>query len=469
VALACPFRQNAQMSCQGLLTQSIIFTNAMSTISVDLLIIPEWIIPIEPAGIVLTDHAVVVRNGLIVELCKVSLARSRYLAKNEIVLPGEVLMPGLVNTHCHAAMTLLRGYADDMPLMSWLQERIWPAEAALASAAFVHDGSLLACLEMLRGGTTCFNDMYFFPEQTAAAVQATGMRAALGLVIIDFPTAYASTPDEYFAKGLALLEQYRGDDRLTFCLAPHAPYTVCDDSLRKVAALSDRLNLPIHIHLNETLGEIEAHRAQHQLTPLERLDRLGLVNAKFLGVHAVHMTQADLALITQRNAHLAHCPTSNLKLASGIASLQGWTQYGINFGLGTDGAASNNRLDMWQEMRHASLLAKGISGDATLMDCHRTLRAATIDGARALGLDHRIGSLCAGKAADLVSVSLRDIDLQPLFDPASHLIYSASREDVTQVWVSGQQIIRNRKSSYQDEAALLQRVAIWQEKARALP
>jgi 5-methylthioadenosine/S-adenosylhomocysteine deaminase len=406
-------------------------------VNIDLLIRPEWIIPIEPAGITLSGHSLAVSEGRIVAVLPNEAAAQRFDPRQTLDLPGHVVLPGLVNLHTHAAMSLLRGYADDLPLMRWLSDRIWPAEAGHATPDFVHAGTLLACAEMLRGGITTFNDMYFFPEAAAAAARRLGMRAVLGIIAIEFPTRYATDADDYLTKGLALRDALRGDPLLDFCLAPHAPYTVADKTFEKIATLAAQLEIPIHMHVHETIHEIEESLAQHGVRPIERLRRLGLLGPQLIAVHAVHLDAGEIDLLAHEGCHLAHCPTSNLKLGSGIPSLSAIEARGMSFGLGTDGAASNNRLDLFREMRHAALLAKGSSRNAEALDAHATLRAATLGGAQALGLDDRIGSLLPGKAADLCAVRLDEWLMQPCFDPASHLVYVAGREQVTHTWVAG--------------------------------
>ena len=429
--------------------------------AIDLLIRPEWIIPVEPAGVTLSGHALAVKDGAIVALLPDAEAAERFRPRQTLDLPGQVLLPGLINLHTHAAMSLLRGYADDLPLMRWLSERIWPAEARHATPEFVHAGTLLACAEMLRGGITTFNDMYFFPEAAAAAARRLGMRAVLGIIAIEFPTRYAADADDYLAKGLATRDALSGDPLLSFCLAPHAPYTVADKTFEKMATLAAQLEIPIHMHVHETLHEIEESQAQHGVRPIERLRRLGLLGPQLIAVHAVHLDAAEIDLLAHEGCHLAHCPTSNLKLGSGIPPLSAIEARGLNCGLGTDGAASNNRLDLFHEMRHAALLAKGASRNAEALDAHATLRAATLGGARALGLDGRIGSLLTGKAADLCAVRLDEWLIQPCFDPASHLVYVAGREQVTHTWVAGKLVMCNGAPSQINISELLDIAGLW--------
>lgn len=429
--------------------------------AIDLLLHPEWIIPIEPAGVTLSGHALAIHEGHIVGLLPYEQAVQRFAPREKLDLPGQAILPGLVNLHTHAAMSLLRGYADDLPLMAWLTERVWPVESRHLAPEFVRTGTLLACAEMLRGGITAFNDMYFFPAAAVDAVRQSGMRAALGLVVLDVPTRYAADAGDYLAKGLAVRDACNDNPMLSFCLAPHAPYTVTDQTLEKVATLSAQLEIPIHIHLHETRNEIAESLKQHGVRPIDRLHALGLLGPQLIAVHAVHLEAAEIDLLSHAGCHVAHCPTANLKLGSGIPPLADIHAHGINFGLGTDGAASNNRLDLFQEMRHAALLAKGIRENATVLDAHTVLQAATLGGARALGLDGQIGSLRPGKAADLCAVRLDDWLLQPCFDPASHLVYAAGREHVTHTWVAGKLLMRDGIPMHIDIPQLIASAGLW--------
>ncbi|MDP2752081.1 MAG: amidohydrolase family protein, partial [Rhodocyclaceae bacterium] len=328
---------------------------------------------------------------------------------------------------------------------TWLSEHIWPAEAKFLSPAFVRDGTWLACWEMLRGGITCFNDMYFYPEATAEATLETGIRAVLGITVLEFPTRYATDADDYLTRGLAARDALQHEPLIRFCLAPHAPYTVSDATFERIATLSAQLDLPIHVHLHETQGELEESIRHYGVRPIERLERLGLLSPNLIAVHAVHWLPQEIQLLARHNCTIAHCPTANMKLGSGMAPIADLLAAGLRIGLGTDGAASNNRLDMLQEMRHAALLAKAASGNASVLDAHQALRMATLEGATALGLDHEIGSILPGKAADLCAIRLDDWLSLPCFNPASHLIYVAGRENVTHVWVAGKLRIREGK------------------------
>ena len=436
--------------------------------AVDCIIDARWVIPVEPAGIILERHSVVVAMGGIVDVLPSELARLRYQAKRHVELADHVLIPGLINLHTHAAMTLMRGLADDKSLMDWLNNHIWPVETRLVSHEFVHDGTLLACAEMLRGGVTCFNDMYFFPESAAQAVLHAHMRAAIGMIVIEFPSPYATDAMDYLNKGLALRDHLREEPLLSFCIAPHAPYTVSDKAFERVAVMLGELDVPLHIHMHETKGEIEKSLAQYGKRPLSRLQDLGLVDSNLIAVHAVHLTDQEVDLLAARGCHVAHCPSSNLKLASGIEPPARLLGSGINVGLGTDGAASNNRQDIFSEMRLAALIAKGATGDPTIMPAHTVLEMATLNAARALGLDSQIGSLTKGKRADITAVNLAALDLSPCYDPLSHLVYAAGREHVSHVWVNGELLVDNGKLLHLDTAALAAKANHWKEKIKNL-
>ena len=432
--------------------------------AVDCLIEPRWIVPIEPAGVVLEGHVVAVRDRRIVAVVPAAEADARFAPETRCALRSHVLLPGLVNLHTHAAMTLMRGLADDRSLMTWLKEHIWPAELRHVSPEFVYDGTLLASGEMLRGGVTCVNDMYFFPDSAAQAFHDAGMRASVGLIAVEFPSPYAADAEDYLTKGLALRDRLRDDDRLSFCMAPHAAYTVSDRTFQRIATLAEELDLPIHVHVHETADEVRESVAAHGKRPLERLAALGLVTERLIAVHAIHLTPGEVALLARSGASVAHCPSSNLKLASGLAPVAELLAQRINVGLGTDGAASNNRLDLFQEMRTAALLAKAVSGSAEAMPAHEALRCATLGGARALGLERKIGSIEAGKQADLCALSLAHPETQPCYDPASQAVYACGREHVTHVWVDGEALVADRRLTRVDPRDLEKRAGLWQNR-----
>jgi 5-methylthioadenosine/S-adenosylhomocysteine deaminase len=431
---------------------------------IDTLVDARWVVPVEPAHAVLPRHSVAIHRGRIADILPTESAHARYRAKTHWPLRNHLLIPGLVNLHTHAAMTLLRGLADDLPLMEWLQGHIWPAESRFMSPEFVHDGSLLACGEMLRGGITCFSDMYFYQDATATAVLASGMRAALGIVTVEFPTPFASGADDYLAKGLAVRDAFRHEARLSFTLAPHAPYTVSDATFGKILTYSEQLDLPIHLHLHETQAELDASVKQHGARPLQRLHALGLLSPSLIAAHMVQLTAPEIRLLAEHGCHVAHCPSSNLKLASGIGPLAEKLAQRVNVALGTDGAASNNRLDILTEMRLAALLAKGQSRDASAIPAFTALQMATLNGARALGLERVIGSLVPGKAADLVAIDFSAPEMAPCYDPISHLVYVAGREHVSHVWVEGELLLEERRLTRINALELQARASQWQER-----
>lgn len=433
-------------------------------LEIDTIIEAKWIIPIEPAEITLNQHAIAVDKGIIKAILPISEARLRYKPQQTITLNDHALIPGLINLHTHAAMTLMRGFSDDLSLMEWLNKHIWPIEKQHVDAQFVLDGTQLACAEMIKGGITCFNDMYFFPESCVEAVIHSGMRAAIGMIVIDFPTAYASDADDYLAKGLKLRDQYHQHPLLSFCFAPHAPYTVSDKTFSSILTYAEQLNTPIHTHLHESLDEIRLNLESNGVRPIERLHQLGLLSPNLIAVHMVHLTDYEIKLVHQYGCSVAHCPSSNMKLASGFAPVPALLNQGVNVGLGTDGAASNNRLDMFEEMRQAALLAKATSGQADALPAHQALRMATLNGANALGLGEITGSLAVGKAADITAINFSALNLTPCYDPASHLVYTASREQVSHVWVNGRMLLDDKELTTLNPFELQYRTAYWQER-----
>lgn len=424
----------------------------------DLLLVPAWLVPVEPAGVVLEGHALGLRDGLIAWIGP----RERALAANEVrELPDCLLCPGLVNAHGHAAMTLFRGLADDLPLMTWLHEHIWPAEGRWVDEGFVRDGTDLAIAEQLKGGVTCFADMYFYPREACDRVHRSGIRAQVAVPLLDFPIPGARTPDEGLHLAIELFGDLRHHPRITIALGPHAPYTVNDQNLEKIRVIADQLDAPLHMHIHETASEVEQAVAEHGERPLARLARLGLLGPNLQAVHMTQISDDDLALLVESNTSVIHCPESNLKLASGFCPVERLWQAGVNVAVGTDGAASNNDLDLLGETRTAALLAKAVAGSAAALDAHRALRMATLNGARALGLEARIGSLEVGKAADLVAFDLSGLAQQPVHDPVSQLIYATSRDCARHVWVAGEQLLDERRLTRMDEAALTAMARTW--------
>lgn len=434
----------------------------------DLLIEAGWVVPVEPHGVVLADHAVAVRGGRILALLPIAQARARYAAAEVVARPGAALIPGLVNAHCHNPMTLLRGVADDLPLLRWLQEYIWPIEAAVLGPDYVADGLELAVAEMLRGGTTCTNDEYFYPDVCAATYRRLGFRATVGLPVIDLPTVWARTPDEYFDKALEVHDLYRRDRTIRLAFAPHAPYTVGEASFERIRILAEQLDLPIHLHLHETAAEVAEGLEKHGLRDIARMDRLGIFDARLIAVHMTQLTATEVALCAERGVSVVHCPESNLKLASGLCPVEALRAAGVNLALGTDGCASNNDLDMFGELRTAALLAKAVAGDAAALDAAAALRMATLGGARALGLQEEIGTIEPGKAADLVCVALDGIESLPLYDPISHLVYATGRGQVGEVWIEGRRKLEQGRLLDLDTQALSAKARRWGERIRAV-
>ncbi len=428
------------------------------------LISPKWLIPVEPRATVLTGHSVAIADGRIVAILPTTEARARFAGVRETVLDTHALIPGLINLHTHAAMTLMRGLADDQPLMKWLNEHIWPTESKHLSENYVFDGTELAAAEMIRSGTTCFADMYFYHDVAARAALKSGMRAALGGAILEFPTPFAADAEAYLAKGVATREEFLSEPRLKLMLAPHAPYTVSDQTFERIITIATEMDVPIMMHIHETTQEIHDSEILHGVRPIERLHRLGLLNPNLIAVHCVHMNGNEIELFARQGVHVAHCPVSNLKLASGIAPIKVMLDAGVNVGIGTDGCASNNRLDMLTETRLAALLQKGITGDAAALPAHQALEMATLNAAKALGWDNEIGSLVVDKAADMVAIDLGTIETQPVYDPESHLFHAASREHVTHSWVNGELLLDNRVFTHIDESALRAKATVWQQR-----
>ncbi|QNP40444.1 TRZ/ATZ family hydrolase [Lysobacter solisilvae (ex Woo and Kim 2020)] len=430
----------------------------------DLLIEAGFVVPVEPHGVVLENHAVAVRDGVIVDLLPIHEARQRYQPRETVARPDGALIPGLVNAHTHNPMTLLRGVADDLPLMEWLQGHIWPIEGAVIGPEFVADGIALAIAEMLRGGTTCANENYFFPDVQAAVYKQHGFRARVGLPVIDFPTAWAKSSDEYFDRATEVHDQWRHDPLVATAFAPHAPYTVSDENFERIRMLADQLDVPVHLHTHETAHEVTESREKHGQRPLARLDRLGLVNDRLIAVHMTQLTDAEIALCAQRGVSVVHCPESNLKLASGFCPIGKLQQAGVNIAIGTDGCASNNDLDMFGETRTAALLAKAVAEDASAFDAASALQAATLGGAKALGFDAQVGSIVTGKQADLVCVDLGQLETQPLHHVISQLVYAVGRHQVSDVWIAGKSKLRERLLVDIDADALVANARQWRDR-----
>jgi 5-methylthioadenosine/S-adenosylhomocysteine deaminase len=434
----------------------------------DTLIAPRWCVPVEPENVVLSDHAVIVRDGRIVDILPVTDAKDKYQPSVYIDKPRHVLIPGLVNAHTHAAMTLMRGLADDMPLETWLREAIWPSEKRWVSAEMVRDGTELAIAEMIAGGITCFSDQYFFPEIVAETAVNLHMRAMIGTPVLEFPTAWAGDASEYMNKANDLVhDPYADHPLVSTCFAPHSTQSLSDDSFVELRVLADQLDVRTQIHLHETTAEIAYALETTGKRPFDRLNELGLVNASLLAVHSVHLSDAEIDVFAEAGVNIAHCPKSNLKLASGIAPIAKYRGAGINVAIGTDGAASNNTLDMMSELRMAALLAKTTASDASAISANEALRMATLDGAIALGLAQEIGSITAGKWADLTCVDLGRVHSQPVYDAVSQFVYTARADQVTDVWIAGKHQLDNGRLKQIDTDNLLRRSDEWRERFSA--
>ncbi len=432
----------------------------------DIRINARWLVPVEPANTVLHNQAVIIQGDRIAAVVSREEADARFRVRETINLDHHVVLPGLINMHGHAAMSLFRGMADDLPLMTWLNDHIWPAEGAFIDEAFIADGTQLAMAEMLRTGTTTFSDMYFFPEIVAQMAHDAGMRAQVCFPLLDFPTPWGSGPDEYLSKGADFIREWQGDDYIMPAIGPHAPYTVSDDPMTRAVALSADTGAPIHIHLHETAFEVAEALEKSGKRPTARLAELGVLGTRTQCVHMTQIDESDIALLQQSGAHIIHCPESNLKLASGLCPVQKLSEAGINVAIGTDGAASNNDLDLFGEISTAAMVAKVVAGDAAALSAHQAIAMATIQGARALGREHDLGSLKAGKLADIIAVDLSDPFLQPVYDPASHLVYSNHGRQVSHSWINGIPQVQDGRLTRIDVPDLMLRVQSWSDRIR---
>jgi len=413
---------------------------------------------------VLSEYSIAIQDGRILDILKTEDAKQKYSSATDINYTHHIIIPGLINSHTHAAMSLFRGLANDLPLMEWLQNHIWPAEQKWVNEEFVQLGTQLAMAEMLRGGVTCFNDMYFYAETTAHEATKSGMRAHIGMILLDFPTQYASNADEYFSKGLALQDQYKANPLVKCTFAPHAPYTVSNPPLERVAMLANELELPVHIHLHETQDEISQSIEHYKMRPIQRLNEIGLINSNLIAVHMTQLQEEEMDLFAENNANIVHCPQSNQKLASGFCQTQQLLDKNINLAIGTDSCASNDDLDMLSEMHSAALLAKVVANDAAALPAYDTLRCATINAAKALGMDQDIGSIEIGKSADLCVIDIDTLEAQPLYDPVGHLVYATQRNQVSDVWVAGKQLLSNRELLTLDQHEIMAKTKQWNQK-----
>ena len=430
---------------------------------------PEWIVTVNSSFEVLQDYAVVIEDNRILSLTSIDeIIDLPFYQQAELVrLPDCALLPGLVNSHTHAPMSLFRGMADDLPLMEWLTEHIWPAEARWVDSQFAADGFKLAAAEMIRSGTTCLNDMFYFPDEIARCAQQIGMRSVVGLIVLDFPSPWAKTADEYLHKALAVHDEIREFSLVSSALAPHAPYTVSDEPLRQIAMYSNELDVPVHMHLHETAAEVAEAQQNNGQRPLERLDQLNLLNSNLIAVHMTELDQFEIERIAEAGVNVVHCPESNLKLGSGICPVASLLEKGVNLCLGTDGAASNNDLDLLGEMRTAAMLAKGSSGNASACNARQAIEMATINGARALGMADRIGSIEVGKCADLIAINLASLNTQPLYEPVAQIVYAAASRQVSHVWIDGVAQLRDFELCNLDSDEIIARASSWARKIRS--
>ena len=441
-----------------------------TTCPIDLLVLPRWLLPLTESGpALLEQHGLALAGNRIVAVDHATQLQSLYPEARVLRLEHHVLLPGLVNAHGHSPMALLRGFADDLPLYPWLEQKLWPTAARWLSEDYVTDGARLAIAEMLLSGTTCFTDMYFFPEQIARVAEECGIRAQLASPVFDFATVWAGSAEECIAKGTRLHDTTRDSELISVSFGPHAPYTVSDEPLRTIAMLAEELDTGIHIHLHENAREIQDAMLQSGMRPLTRLKQLDLLGPRLQCVHMTQLQDSEIDLLAQQGVHVVHCPASNLKLASGFCRTADLLAAGVNVAIGTDGCASNNSLDLFRELRLATLIAKGHSGNAAALPALQALRMATLHGARALGMDDRIGTLEAGKLADLIAVDLDHANTQPVYDPASTLVYSANSRQVSHVWVNGQLLVEQGRLTRLHLPPLLQRAQQWAARIQESP
>ncbi len=434
--------------------------------SVDKVLSARWVIPVDPSNSVLEEHSIAINKNRIHAVMPTKAARELFDTAEFIDLPNHAVIPGFVNAHTHAAMSLLRGVAEDLPLETWLQNYIWPLEQKWVSEDFVRAGTRLAFAEMIQSGTTCMNDMYFFPNVVGELAAKTGLRASLGMIVLEFPTIWASSADDYLQKGLEVHREFSSTNLVSTMFAPHAPYTVADAMFEKIASAAAEHSLRIHMHVHETRDEIENSLKMHGVRPIERLNQLGIVTENLIAVHATQLEENEIALFAEAKSSVAHCPKSNLKLSSGTCPAAQLLKNGVNVAIGTDSAASNNSLNMLEEMRFATLLAKNTPAGAANIPVHQALRMATINGARCLGLDADIGSLEAGKLADITALDLSELACLPVYDPVAQLVHAASRNQVTDVWVDGKRLLNNRKLTTIDETECADTAVRWGKKLR---
>ncbi len=430
----------------------------------DSLIHARWIIAVDGSREVLNDHSLAIVDGRIADILPTAEAKQKWSADSVSNLTEHALIPGFINTHGHAAMSLLRGLADDLPVIEWLNNHIWPAEGQFVNEEFVYDGTQLAIAEMIRGGTTTFSDNYFFAEAAGQAALESGMRCQLVPPVIDFPTNWAKDADGHIQKIIDTIDRFRNQDNIIVGFGPHAPYTVSDGPLKEIITLSEQLDVNVQMHIHESPQEVSDAMRDTGMRPLRRLAELGFLSPRLQCTHMTQLNEAEIQLIAQNGCSVLHCPESNLKLASGFTPVARLQEAGINVAIGTDGCASNNDLDMLGETRTASLLAKAVGQDATALGAWSALEASTINGARAMGIEAQTGSLEKGKKADIAAIAMDDLENLPMFNPVSQLIYTSSRNQFTHVWSGGKMLLDNRHLTTLDETWVKQRAREWQQR-----
>jgi 5-methylthioadenosine/S-adenosylhomocysteine deaminase len=440
----------------------------LSKKNASIIISASWIFTSNAEGELLSDHSIVIKNDKIIDLVPQSKVFDDYEASDIYDLSDYILIPGLINAHTHAAMSIFKGFSDDLPLQDWLNNHIWPAEKKFVNSSFVKDGSVLALSEMLKSGITTFNDMYFFPDATAEAVKELGVRGNIGLVVLDFPTNYAADPEDYLLKGFDFRDKWRNEELITTCIAPHAPYSVSDEAFNLINTYAEELNINIHTHLHETQWEVDDSIAKYGITPVQRLNNLGIIGPSLMAAHCVHLNDQDMLTLAKNKVNIIHNPSSNMKLGSGISDISRMLEQNLNISLGSDGSASNNRLDIMEEMRLAALLIKGSTKSPELLPAKEVIKMATINGAKALGLEAEIGSIEINKKADIVAINLNSIENQPVFNPLSTLVYSSSRSDINYVWINGIIKLKDKNLVNIDEDLIIQLAKKWQRKLKKI-
>lgn len=433
---------------------------------VDAIIHARWLVPMTQKGLILRNHSLIIQQQMIREILPTEDAGKYFQSDNTYTLDQHILIPGLINAHGHAAMCLFRGFADDMPLHSWLEDKIWPAESQWVSEDFVSDGAELAIAEMLLAGTTAFTDMYFYPDQVARLALKANIRAHLAAPVLDFPTVWAQDSAEYIRKAMDLHDDYKNNEHIYVGFGPHATYTVSDEPMQKIATLASELDIAIHMHVHETAHEVQDSLAKRGTRPLAHLQKLGLLIPNLQCVHLTQLEEDEIQILASSGVSAVHCPASNMKLASGFCPVASLLDAGVNVALGTDGSASNNELNMFNEMRLAALLGKALAGDAGVLSAWDVLKMATVNGAKLMGIGELAGTLESGKFADITAVNLNRINTSPVYDPVATLVYSAQASQVSHVWVGGKLNVENGELCHLDKQQLLAKAQHWAEKIR---